>query len=46
LVLDDADESRKPQIEHVATLTDAIAFGNYRRLEKNQPPVLAVADQR
>jgi Barstar (barnase inhibitor) len=46
LVLDHADAKAKPQAAQVRALVDAVAFVNWRRLEKGQPPVLAVAYDR
>lgn len=45
LVLEHNDAKGK-QATVVRTLLDAIAFVNWRRLEKGQPPVLAVAYDR
>jgi hypothetical protein len=46
LVLDHADDTGKQQAAQVKSLVDAVAFVNWRRLEKGQPPVLAVAYER
>ena len=46
LVLDHADAKGKPQAAQVQSLVDVVAFVNWRRLEKGQPPVLAVAYDR
>src|SRR5262249_22003150 len=46
LVLDHATARGKHQAVHVSSLLDAIAFVNWRRLEKGQRPVLAVAYDR
>ena len=36
----------KGEVPQVRALADAVAFVNWRRLEKGQPPVLAVAYER
>lgn len=46
LVIDHLDGKNKLQAAQVKDLTDAVAFVNWRRLEKGQPPVLAVAYER
>jgi hypothetical protein len=43
LVLDHTSARDKQQSAQVKTLVDAIAFVNWRRLDKGQTPVLAVA---
>jgi hypothetical protein len=43
LVLDHAAALPKQQAAQVKALVDVVAFVNWRRLEKGQPPVLAVA---
>lgn len=43
LVLDHVSAKNKQQAAQVKSLVDAVAFVNWRRLEKGQPPVLAVA---
>ena len=43
LVLDHMDDSGKAHVAPVKSLIDAVAFVNWRRLEKGQPPVLAMA---
>ncbi|HKB06293.1 MAG TPA: barstar family protein [Gemmataceae bacterium] len=45
LVLEHADAKGK-QAAQVKALVDAAAFVNWRRLEKGEPPVLAVAYER
>jgi RNAse (barnase) inhibitor barstar len=46
LVLDHADTANKSQAAQVKTLLDVAAFVNWRRFEKGQPPILAVACDR
>jgi RNAse (barnase) inhibitor barstar len=46
LVLDHVDGKSKQQAAQVKALVDAVAFVNWRRLEKGQPPVLALAYER
>ncbi len=46
LVIDHANGPGKQQAAQLTALVDAVAFVNWRRLEKGQPPVLAVAYQR
>ena len=46
LVIEHADAKGKSQAAQVKTLVDAVAFVNWRRFEKGQPPVLAVAYER
>jgi hypothetical protein len=43
LVIEHTQEMGKPAAAQVKALADAAAFVNWRRLEKGQPPVLAVA---
>jgi hypothetical protein len=44
LVLEHLDAKQRPGV--VASLLDVVAFVNWRRLEKSQPPLLAVAYDR
>jgi RNAse (barnase) inhibitor barstar len=46
LVLEHMAGLGKKAAEQVKSLTDAVAFVNWRRLEKGQPAVLAVAYER
>jgi Barstar (barnase inhibitor) len=43
LVLEYLDGKNKKQMAQVEALVDAVAFVNWRRLEKSQAPVLALA---
>jgi hypothetical protein len=43
LVIEHTQGMSKPNAAQVKALTDAVAFVNWRRLEKKQPPVLALA---
>jgi len=43
LVLEHTQEMSKPTAAQVKALADVVAFVNWRRLEKSQPPVLALA---
>ena len=43
LVVEHTQGMGKPAAAQVKVLVDAVAFVNWRRLEKGQPPVLAVA---
>src|SRR5262245_3689287 len=45
LVLEHTQGMNKHTAAQVKTLTDAVAFVNWRRWEKKQPPVLALAYQ-
>jgi hypothetical protein len=46
VVVDHADVAVKPQAAQVRVLMEVIAFVNWRRFERGQPPVLAVAAPR
>jgi hypothetical protein len=46
LVLDRVEAKDKHQAAQVRALVDVVAFVNWRRWEKGQPPVLAVAYDR
>jgi|SRR5262245_13437734 len=46
LVLEHVDGKSKQQATQVRAIVDAVAFVNWRRLEKGQPPVLALAYER
>lgn len=46
LVLEHMDGRGKPTDHQVTSLLDVVAFVNWRRLERGQPPVLAVAYDR
>jgi hypothetical protein len=46
LVLDHMDAKGKKVEHQVTSLLNVVAFVNWRRLEKGQPPVLAVAYHR
>ena len=43
LVIDHVAGAPKSAMPHVKSLTDVAAFVNWRRLEKKQPPIIAVA---
>lgn len=43
LALEHTDPRNKPQAAQAKALVDAAAFVNWRRLERGQPPVLALA---
>ena len=43
LVLEHVGETGTAEAAQVKSLTDVVAFVNWRRLEKGQPPVLALA---
>lgn len=43
LVLEHTHDLGKPAAAQVKALADVVAFVNWRRLERRQPPVLAVA---
>jgi hypothetical protein len=46
LVLEHADGKGKGPAAQVKALVDVVAFVNWRRMEKGQPPVLALAYER
>ena len=46
LLLEHMTGLSKKALEQVAALTDAVAFVNWRRLEKGQPAVMAIAYSR
>ena len=46
LAIEHTEDMKKPQTAQVKDLADAVAFVNWRRLEKGQPPVVAVAYDR
>src|SRR5215212_8312006 len=43
LVVEHTHGMSKPAAAQVKSLTDVVAFVNWRRLEKGQPPILAMA---
>ena len=46
LAIDHVSKAGRSAAEQVQALVDAVAFVNWRRLERGQPPVLAVAYER
>jgi len=46
LAIEEASDLKTGQTEQLATLSEVVAFVNWRRLVKNQPPVLAIAYER
>lgn len=46
IVVDNADAIGKQQKTQLASLIDAVAFTNWRRLERGQAPILSIAYQR
>jgi len=46
LAIEEAGDLKKGQMEQLNSLNDVVAFVNWRRLENNQPPVLALAYER